>query len=137
MRTCKKSPTNEVLYVKLDSRADRGEFEIWVTKPTYIGRCNKLGTRQVRTEDGYDFTNLNTAAKWLLEKKGEKDIADKLPNEVKNPPIVVTGMEVVLLGKWKDLCTLKNIDPSDSQAVAKSYNITEGEAKLLGVKKGA
>jgi hypothetical protein len=133
MKVYRKQPTRELIILKTDSA---NEYELYVITPKLVGSVRKEGTQRIVTEDGQHFTNINSAARYLLEQTGD-DLAKTLNPHMKKGPnkIEVTGVELLRAEKWNQFCKLRKIDLGDTKAMQKRYYLEPTEAKLLGVSK--
>lgn len=126
-----------MIFVKKGDTPDRGEFELWVSKPKFIGKFAKTGTRRIETHDGLEFATFHAAARFLLERAGEKEVIAKLDAEEATPPKPrhrVDGIDIVTQGKWAAFCKMRRIDPKDVSAIQQTHELDEVEYKILGLK---
>jgi hypothetical protein len=128
-----KIPEKEIRIVRPDNAGD--VYELWVLTPKYIGSIEKAGTQRL-IANGTPYTNLNAAARILLEDAGEREVASGLVVTRKQAPKVVEmqGMDLVSKNVWPKFCEIRRIDPRSMEALNKSYKLSEAELTILGVK---
>lgn len=134
MKVYRKMPKRELIIVKTDSVGD--EYEFWTITPLYVGTVRKIGTQRIVTEDRQQFTNLNSAARYLLEQGGETELADTMDMWMKKDTakVEIDGLDLVEAGKWAAFCKLREISVRDTKAMNKRYYLDQLEVKKLGVK---
>lgn len=134
MKIYQKKPLRDVIIVKPD--ADDNEYEFWIITPVKIGGARKVGTQRIITDDNQQFTNLNSAARYLLEQISEKELAAGLPLWMKRDSkrIEVVGLDLIESGKWTEFCKLRKMDVRNTEAMGKRYFVTQDEAKQLRIK---
>ena len=126
-------PKKDVRIVKLDAATD--EYEFWMLVPVFIGTARKLGTQRILTDDQQQFTNLSSAARYLLDKMGEPELAgeQKLYIKKETAKAKVGGTDLLAKGIWLEFCKLRNLDVRNLEALEKVYYITKAEAEDLGL----
>lgn len=134
MKIYQKKPQRDVIIVKPD--ADDNEYEFWIITPVMIGGARKVGTQRVITDDNQQFTNLNSAARYLLENANEPELAAAQPLWMKRDTkrIEIVGLDLIESGKWAEFCKLRKMDVRNTDAMGKRYFLTQDEAKNLKVK---
>ncbi len=133
MKVYRKQPERELIILKTDSA---NEYELYVITPTLVGSVRKEGTQRIVTEDGQHFTNINSAARYLLDQTGD-DLAKTLNPHMKKTSVKVeiTGVELLRAEKWNQFCKMRKIDLGNTKAINKRYYLDNNEAKQLGVGK--
>jgi hypothetical protein len=133
MKVYRKQPKRELIILKTDVS---NEYELYTLTPTMVGSVRKEGTQRIVTEDGQHFTNINSAARYLLEKQGD-DLAKTLNPHMKQgtAKVEITGVELLRSEKWTAFCKLRQIDMGDTKAIHRRYYLEPSEVKQLGVNK--
>ena len=111
------------------------DYEIWVLTPVHVGTVTRAGTQRVLA-DGIPYTNLNAAARHILEKGGHNELADdrKMSVRTVKDSHVVTGLDLVAQNAWTKFCERRKINPRSTSDMNKSYQLTKHELKELGIK---
>lgn len=126
-------PKQEARIVKPES--DNAYYEFWLLKPVYVGSARGEGPGRVVSEDGHHFTNLRSALRHLLMDKGETDLADEQELFVtkRAKPVQVSGMDMVLQGKWAEFCAMRKLNPREKSLMDANYELNREEIKKLGL----
>jgi hypothetical protein len=111
------------------------EYELYVITPTLVGSVRKEGSQRIVTEDGQHFTNINSAARYLLDQTGD-ELAKTLNPHMKKgqAKVEVTGVELLRSEKWTAFCKLRQIDLGNTRALTKKYYLDNNEVIQLGIK---
>lgn len=134
MKVYWKRPAKEVRIVRPGNEGN--EYEIWVLTPVCIGTALKQGTARVIV-DGTPYTNLNTAAKILLENAKEDDLALGMRTSVRGDHYTVSGLDLVERNAWLKFCAARKINPRSTADMAKTYSLTRSELEELGLQQPA
>lgn len=133
MKVYYQSPKDHVIVVKPDPNEE--SYELWLIRPTLLGHCDKRGTQRIHCE-GLQFTNINSAAQHLLEKRGETKLAAEQSHYVKSTAAktAVKGVEIAMRGNWQRFCQHKKLTEFDEKLLQKSYQLTREELVEFGLK---
>lgn len=133
MKVYYSKPTEDVRIVKPDS--DTPYYEFYIMKPIYVGSARGEGSGRVVSDDGNHFTNLRSAIRHLLDGMGERDLADQQELFVhkRQQTVAITGMDVVMQGKWAAFCEHLKLNAQDKSLMDQTYNIPKTEATKLGL----
>lgn len=129
-----KDPVKQVLIVKPDKDAD--DYNVWVLLPVCVGSVHRVGDKRFDV-NGHHHMNVNSATRELLEAAGHPDLAEGVSPymRTKNEVVQLTGADIMErdLAAWKKFCEARKLRVSDIKAQQKRYDLSQDEAKELGL----
>lgn len=133
MRVYWKEPVREVRIVRPNNEGH--EYEIWVLTPKLVGTVEKVAGQRVMA-NGLPYTNINSAARSILESAGESEMASGIKINVREPvdSVKVTGLDMVAQNAWTKFCETRKINPRSTADMNKTYSLSRREASTLGIK---
>jgi len=139
MRVFKKLPRTECIIAETGTH----EYEFFLIIPVSLGGARWTGTQRIVTDDGHQFTNLVSAQRYFLDVHNEAELVKSTKLRVKNADrravpeqtktIPITTRELIQMGAWFKFAEPRKIPASALSQVDKSYDLTEKEAKELGL----
>ena len=135
MRVYWKQPQPEVRIVRPDNEGEH--YEIWVLTPQCIGSVHRTGTARVLA-DGIPHSNINAAARHLLEKSGHSSLAGGMQMSVRaaRDVFAMSGLDLVERNAWMKFCAQRKINPRSTSEMNRTYQLTKKELEELGIQAG-
>jgi hypothetical protein len=134
MRVYWKQPEQEVRIVRPDNEGD--DYEIWVLTPVCVGSVQRAGTSRILA-DGVPHSNLNAAARFLLEKANFSGLAKGMwmrSGSARTDPVIkLTGLDLVERNAWPTFCKHRKINARSVSDMNKTYELTKAELTKLGL----
>lgn len=122
-------PQKEMVVYKPDTNDQF--FEVYVLRPYYVGSVRRIAPSVVQSEDGETFKNVNMAARAMLEKFNETDLASQLSERMMPRGRKRAGMDLVEQDLWTKFCKMRGLNPRDVQAMQAEYDISPDEWDAL------
>jgi len=140
MKVTRRTPEKDFVVVRVDgggAGTEGGVYEIYKIEPVLLGTVVRHGSQSIATDDGLNFSNIESAAKHIMTKTGERELANKARSRIMSNPKwrrdhVFTARELVEKGKWFPFCAMRQLADT-IQSWDEKFYLNEAELSKLGM----